>query len=185
MRRQHTPRDTARIEMKPDQNPATIINVLFVCTGNICRSPTAEGVFAHLVKERGLEAHFEVDSAATHAYHIGAPPDPRSQEAALRNGVDISAQRARQVLPRDFETFDYILAMDAEHLAILLRACPPRLRNRVCLMCEFGPDPAVREVPDPYYGGRKGFERVYTIVYEAATGLLDAIEKEHLAGRRP
>ena len=148
------------------------VRVLFVCTGNICRSPTAEGVFRHVVKEAGLAGHVSSDSAGTHDYHIGEAPDPRTQCAAAGRGYDLSALRARQVSRNDFNEFDYVLAMDQSNLLALERLCPPQHSNRLKLFMEFGGDPAVREVPDPYYGGAQGFERVLDLVELASRGLI-------------
>ena len=153
--------------------------VLFVCMGNICRSPTAEGVFKHLVAKNGLAAEIESDSAGTHDYHIGDPPDARSQAAAGRRGYDLSALRARQVAHDDFASFDYVLAMDETNLTALLSLCPAHYRERVKLFLEFVPEAGHREVPDPYYGGAQGFEEVLDLVELAAQGLLD-----HIAGPR-
>jgi protein-tyrosine phosphatase len=124
--------------------------VLFVCMGNICRSPTAEGVFKRLVNDAGLDAEIESDSAGTHDYHIGDPPDARSQAAAGRRGYDLSALRARQVAHDDFASFDYVLAMDETNLTALLSLCPAHYRERVKLFLEFAPEAGHREVPDPY-----------------------------------
>ena len=153
--------------------------VLFVCMGNICRSPTAEGVFKRLVNDAGLDAEIESDSAGTHDYHIGDPPDARSQAAAGRRGYDLSALRARQVAHDDFASFDYVLAMDETNLTALLSLCPAHYRERVKLFLEFVPEAGHREVPDPYYGGAQGFEEVLDLVELAAQGLLD-----HIAGPR-
>jgi protein-tyrosine phosphatase len=149
------------------------VKILFVCTGNICRSPTAEGVFKRLVAEAGLEECIASDSAGTHGYHVGEPPDPRTQHAASRRGYDLSALRARQVKQGDFGEFEYVLAMDEANLQVLQRLCPPQHSQRLKLFMEFGGNPVVREVPDPYYGGAQGFERVLDLVEQASRGLLD------------
>ena len=157
------------------------VRVLFVCMGNICRSPTAEGVFARKVREAGLAQHIRIDSAGTHAYHIGNPPDERTQRAAKRRGYDLSALRARKVEVHDFMHFDYVLAMDEENLAILqdlrARIDAARLQAHLGLMMDFASDAAnhAREVPDPYYGGEAGFERVLDMIEAAADGLLQRI----------
>ena len=148
------------------------IKVLFVCTGNICRSPTAEGVFKHFVKEAELAGRVLSDSAGTHDYHIGEPPDPRAQEAAARRGYDLSSLRGRQVSPRDFSEFDYVLAMDEANRQLLERLCPPQHAHKLKLFMEFAGDPVLWQVPDPYYGGAQGFERVLDMVEQAAQGLL-------------
>lgn len=146
--------------------------VLFVCMGNICRSPTAEGVFKHLVAQHGLAERIESDSAGTHDYHLGAPPDARAQAAAMRRGYDLSALRARQVTAEDFADFDYVLAMDETNRKALRQLCPAHNRDRVRLLLEFATEAGRREVPDPYYGGDQGFEEVLDMVQDAAQGLL-------------
>ena len=147
-------------------------SVLFVCTGNICRSPTADGVFRHLVREAGLEARIRVDSAGTHDYHVGEPPDARAQHHARRRGYDLSELRARQVAREDFEAFDVVLAMDRGHLRILQRLSPPEHRHKLRLFMEFASARHRDEIPDPYYGGERGFEAVLDMVEDAARGLL-------------
>lgn len=149
--------------------------------GNICRSPTAHGVFRSQVQQRKLDALIEIDSAGTHAYHTGAPPDQRAQSTALKRGVDLSDLRARIVKDRDFELFDYILAMDEENYAMLLEQCPQEDRDKVQLFLNYAPQLNRREVPDPYYGGIKGFENVFDMVDAAAKGLLDDIERRFLS----
>jgi len=156
---------------------STPIRVLFVCMGNICRSPTAQGVFEALVEREGLSQHIEIDSAGTHAYHVGNPPDERAREAAARRGVEIGHQRARRVSDEDFTGWDYILAMDEDNLSILQASCPTEHHERIRLFLDFAPDSPVREVPDPYYGGAAGFERVLDLVEQAAEGLLADIRR--------
>jgi protein-tyrosine phosphatase len=143
--------------------------ILFVCTGNICRSPTAEGVLRHLAREAGVEVH--VESAGTGGWHVGQPPDERAQHHAKGRGNDLSAQRARQVRARDFEDFDLIVAMDRGHLGSLQQHCPPQYRGKLRLLVEG------RDVPDPYYGGSEGFERVLDMVEAGCRGLLHEIVK--------
>lgn len=150
--------------------------VLFVCMGNICRSPTAEGVFRQFVDAAGLSGAIESDSAGTHDYHIGAPPDSRAQAAAAQRGYDLSRLRARQVRTEDFADFDYVLAMDEVNRTALSRLCPSQYRDRVKLFLEFAPGAGRREVPDPYYGGKQGFEEVLDLVEDAARGLLEHIK---------
>jgi len=152
------------------------MKVLFVCLGNICRSPTAEAVFRQVLASDAVDLRIDVDSAGTHAYHIGEPPDPRTQAAARRRGIDMSALRARQVHASDFEEFDLILAMDRENLAELKRRCPPRLQERVRLLLEYASS-AELEVPDPYYGGEAGFEQVLDLIELASRGLLDDLRR--------
>ncbi len=156
-------------------------SVLFVCMGNICRSPTAEGVFRHLLARRGLEAHYRVDSAGTHAYHIGKPPDARASRAAARRGISLDGQRARQVVPEDFHRFDRILAMDSDNLQQLEALCPPGERHRLCRMLDYGRHGG--DVPDPYFGGTEGFEHVLDLLEDACSALLDALEGERARGR--
>ena len=148
--------------------------------GNICRSPTAHGVFLKVLEEHSLAHLVEVDSAGTHAYHIGKAPDERSQMAASRRGVDLSPLRARQVEPGDFQRFDYVLAMDDDNLQHLEMICPLGQRGKLRLFMEFAPQMKKREVPDPYYGGGSGFEQVLDLVEAAAEGLLQEIRQRHL-----
>ncbi len=143
--------------------------VLFVCTGNICRSPTAEGVLRKLAKELGVEVH--VESAGTHDYHVGNPPDERAQHHARGRGYDLSAQRARQLHKRDFETFDLVVAMDRGHMKLLEQSCPPQHRRKLRMLVEG------RDVPDPYYGGAEGFEQVLDMVEAACRGLLQELKQ--------
>ena len=143
--------------------------------GNICRSPTAEGVFRHQVFEAGHADNIIIDSAGTHAYHIGSSPDRRAQQAALQRGYDLSSLRGRQVGPMDFHEFDYILAMDRANLDNLLQDCPPKQQHKLKLFMEFSRGFSEREVPDPYYGGNQGFENVLNMVEDAASGLLEEI----------
>ena len=140
--------------------------------GNICRSPTAEGVFRHKVRDAGLAERIHIDSAGTHDYHVGAPPDERSARHAALRGYDLSALRARQVNPRDFERFDLILAMDWENLQLLQEDCPPEHAHKLRRLMEFAPAGLGEVVPDPYYGGRQGFETVLDHVEAACEGLL-------------
>jgi protein-tyrosine phosphatase len=153
-------------------------SVLFVCTGNICRSPTAEGVFRKLVADAGLNGWIAIDSAGTHGYHTGEPPDNRTQAAALRRGYDLSKLRARRVAREDFHRFDLVLAMDRDHHAILAKLAPPSAEHKVKLMMEFARSSARAEVPDPYYGGPDGFELVLDLLEDAAEGLLETLRRE-------
>ena len=156
------------------------ISVLFVCMGNICRSPTAEVVFRHFVENAGLSEHILIDSAGTHDYHVGRPPDKRAQRAALQRGYDMSMLCGRQVEVADFERFDYVLAMDRDNLAILQHLCPENRRERLGLFLQYASRHEEREVPDPYYGEGGGFERVLDMVEDAAEGLLGHIRKNNL-----
>lgn len=157
------------------------VKVLFVCMGNICRSPMAEGVFKHHVKQTGLDGCIAADSAGTHDYHVGEPPDPRAQRAASRRGYELSTLRGRQVSRGDFGEFDYLLAMDETNLRALERLCPSQHAHKLKLLMEFSTSQALREVPDPYYGGEQGFERVLDMVEQATAGLLDHLRRR-LAG---
>jgi len=153
------------------------VRILFVCLGNICRSPTAEAVVRALAALEAPELGVEVDSAGTAGYHIGEPPDPRMRAAAARRGYNLNALRARIVEPRDFERFDLILAMDRENLAVLQRRAPEAAHARLRLFLEFSPDGEPQEVPDPYYGGPNGFEQVLDLVESAARGLLNYLRQ--------
>ena len=152
---------------------ASRVSVLFVCLGNICRSPTAEGVFRRKVQEAGLEARVHVDSAGTGDWHVGRPPDARMMEAASRRGLDLSMLRARQVTRDDFDAFDVVVAMDGINLEDLEALAP----GRAVRMLDFAPHLPERDVPDPYYGGGEGFERVLDLIEVAAEGLLDEVKR--------
>jgi protein-tyrosine phosphatase len=148
--------------------------------GNICRSPTAHGVFRSLVHKHGLQGRVLIDSAGTHAYHVGSPPDRRAQETAARRGVDLSDLVARRVDESDFSSFDYVIAMDQENYMSLSRKCPDDHVDKIYMFMDFAPEMRTREVPDPYYGGAAGFERVYDLVHAASEGLLDDIRRRYL-----
>jgi protein-tyrosine phosphatase len=150
--------------------------VLFVCMGNICRSPTAEGVFRHHVAAAGLADRFEIDSAGTHAYHVGEPPDKRAQQAAARRGFSLADIRARRVVPEDFERFHHIIVMDQDNLVLLHERADAENRSKIRLFLEYTSGPET-EVPDPYYGGAIGFERVLDLVEDASRGLLEALSE--------
>lgn len=147
-------------------------SILLVCMGNICRSPTAEGVLRHKLESAGLLDRVRLDSAGTHDYHVGKAPDRRAQDAARNRGYDLSALRARQVSRRDFSDFDLILAMDRDNYQSLLQACPEPQRHKVRLFLSFSGQYANQEVPDPYYGGSQGFDHVLDMVEDAADGLI-------------
>jgi len=151
------------------------MRLLFVCMGNICRSPTAEGVVRRLLAERAPELRVQLDSAGTHGYHVGDPPDARAIEAASRRGIDISELRARRVQREDFERFDLILAMDRDNLTRLQQLQPSQSSAQLRLMLDFAPDSRLEEVPDPYYGGSAGFEQVLDLLQDAAEGLLQTL----------
>lgn len=157
-----------------------MVKVLFVCMGNICRSPTAHGVFRKLVTEAALASAVEIDSAGTHGYHIGEPPDARARQTALERGIDIGDLRARRAEPEDFLLYDYVLAMDRENFESLSLICPPGMEQKLMLLMDFAPDLRVRDVPDPYYGGQQGFDQVFDMVEAAARGLLADLTKRFL-----
>lgn len=150
-------------------------HVLFICMGNICRSPTAHGVFEKKVREQGLSDQIIVDSAGTHAYHIGEAPDRRSQATAVEHGYDLSEQRARQVTVYDFDEYDYIIGMDETNHYNLLQLATEEQKSKVHLMMSFAKQHQESEVPDPYYG-QDGFEKVFQMIEEASEGLLKNIK---------
>ena len=158
------------------------VQVLFVCMGNICRSPMAEGVFRHRWRERAgdsnLATEIGIDSAGTHSYHVGSAPDKRAQAATTRRGVDISALEARRVAPEDFERFDYILAMDGDNLEYLIAEAAAENRDKIKLFLDYSVTKRGGEVPDPYYGGNMGFERVLDLIEDAPEGFIDELLKD-------
>lgn len=156
----------------------TPIRVLFVCLGNICRSPTAEGVFRSIVQARGLEHVISIDSAGTGDWHIGKCADTRATEAALKRGYDLSALRARQAEAEDFNNFDYVLAMDEDNLDNLRALAPADFAGHLGLFLEFATASSHREVPDPYYGEGQGFELVLDLIEDASEGLLNHILRQ-------
>lgn len=156
-----------------------MVNVLFVCLGNICRSPIAQGVFEDLLRREGLGNEVFVDSAGTGAWHIGEPPDVRGQESAGKRGFDLSAQRARRLTREDCQRFDYVIAMDRDNYEAISSLCS-QSEAEVRLFMDYTPDLTQEEVPDPYFGGPDGFEHVLDLVEEAAGGLLDDIREKHL-----
>jgi len=155
-----------------------MIKVLFVCMGNICRSPTAEGVFRQVVEEQGLSDLIDIDSAGTHSYHIGSQPDQRAQLAARKRGIDLSSLRGRQVNNNDFNKFDYVLAMDSSNHADLEEVANGSADN-LHMFLKFADNFSEQEVPDPYYGGDQGFEHVLDLIEDASRGLLNHIRKQH------
>jgi protein-tyrosine phosphatase len=152
-----------------------IIRVLFCCMGNICRSPTAQGVFRALIEREALADRIATDSAGTIAYHVGEPPDRRARETATKRGIDLSDLRARKVVSDDFKLYDYLLAMDLDNYKDLLEICPPGFEYRLHMFMDFALQRTEKEVPDPYYGGAAGFDRVFDMVEEASRGLLEHI----------
>lgn len=151
------------------------VRILFVCTGNICRSPTADGVARHFVDKLGLGGEIEVDSAGISGYHAGEKPDARACEAAARRGYDLSRLRARRLVASDYERFDLLLAMDDGHLEYMQRACPPELAGKLRRFMAFAAGHARREVPDPYYGGPEGFDVVLDMIEDGVQGLLRSL----------
>lgn len=156
-----------------------MIKILFVCMGNICRSPTAQGVFESLAAAEGLAHAVAADSAGTTDYHRGCPPDGRAAGAAAKRGVDLSGYRARQVSAEDFHDFHLVVAMDRDNFRVLERIAPPGLESRLHLFLEFAPEFGIDDVPDPYYGGAGGFERVLDMIEAGSLGLLAHLRAEH------
>jgi low molecular weight protein-tyrosine phosphatase len=169
--------DTRRLQLRPIEMFHSKIGVLFVCMGNICRSPTAEGVFRAIAEREGWTRRLRVDSAGTHDYHVGEPPDSRAIASALRRGYDIRKLRARQVEPRDFSRYDWILAMDSGNLRQLSEMRPQQFAGHLGLLLELAPELGVRDVPDPYYGGPEKFERILDLLEPASEALLARIAK--------
>jgi len=173
-------KDSQKIPAGQPQKDTAAVRLLFICTGNICRSPTAEGVFRARAMQAGLEHRVRVDSAGTHGYHIGDAPDPRSCTAALRRGIDLSSLRGRKVTVQDFDRFDLLLAMDRGHLRALQALAPPDKADRAHLFLRFAPRLGLKDVPDPYYGGPEGFEQVLDMIEAASDGLLDHLRQTRL-----
>jgi protein-tyrosine phosphatase len=151
--------------------------VLFVCMGNICRSPMAEGVFRKMVRDAGLQDVVHIASAGTHAYHVGEPPDVRAQQSARKRGYELTDLRARQVTQEDFHEYDLVLAMDWENLALLQQQCPRSQKHKLHLLMRYAGEFEAATVPDPYYGGAEGFNTVLDYVEDACQGLLDVVRK--------
>jgi protein-tyrosine phosphatase len=150
-------------------------NILFVCLGNICRSPIAEGVISHLARQRGLDGQLTVASAGLGSWHVGNPPDKRAQNAMSLRGIDISGIRARRVTPEDFERFDMILAMDRSNRDALLKMAPHEHRHKVALFMDYAPNLCVHEIPDPFFGDLDGFDYAYQLIEAACRGLLFSV----------
>jgi protein-tyrosine phosphatase len=155
------------------------VRVLFVCTGNICRSPLAEAVFKDLVQKRGLEQRYEADSAGTHGYHEGDSADPRTIRVGAKHGLRVDSI-ARELRDSDFTRFDVLVAMDRGHLREMRARCPKPLQGKLFLLPDYDPEGVLKDVPDPYYGGPEGFEQIYRILDGCSRGLLDALESEAL-----
>lgn len=156
-----------------------MVGVLFVCMGNICRSPMAEGAFRSAAEEAGLLDRMHIDSAGTLGFHAGSAPDPRAQEAAQKNGVDISEQQSRKITAEDFETFDYILVMDDHNFADVSAQCPEQYKSRISMFLSHAPHLPIDEMPDPYGGHRNDFDLCYGAAIDAADGLLSKIKADH------
>lgn len=154
-----------------------MISVLFVCTGNICRSPTAEGVFRELVRQAGLEHAYQIDSAGMISYHTGEAPDPRTRRTARTRGYDLDGQKARQVTHSDFERFDHILAMDGSHYDDLMAMADSSHHHKIKMFLSFLPNAPVADVPDPYYGGPEGFENTFQLIEDGSKALLTHLGK--------
>ena len=161
----------------PNAHDRDAISVLFVCLGNICRSPLAEGVFLSLVEQEGLSGRFRVDSAGTGSWHVGDPPDPRSHAVASENGIRLVG-RARRVVPGDLDAFDWVIAMDRTNHRDLVQMRPADAEARLHLLREFDPDGGDPDVPDPYYGGEDGFQHVFDVVERSCRRLLDHMLEE-------
>jgi protein-tyrosine phosphatase len=157
-----------------------VVKILFVCMGNVCRSPMAEGVFRRLLEQHGLSAQVEVDSAGTHAYHLGKSPDPRAILTAKARGIDISGIRARQVSPKDLEEFDLVMVMDEHNYDALRFICAKPHQAKLAYLLDYAPHLGTRNLPDPYYGGEAGFERVMDMIEEACEGLLSHLQDRWL-----
>lgn len=156
-----------------------MVNILFVCMGSVCRSPMAAGMLSRWLEEIGLAEQVRVEFAGTHPYHEGSPPDPRSQEAAARRGIDLSAVRARRLRIQDLDDFDYLLAMDRENYEYLLALChQPDHWRKVQLLMDYAADLPVREVRDPYYGGMEGFEQAMDLLEAATQGLVQYLRRK-------
>jgi len=165
--------------------PQATFSVLFLCMGNICRSPTAHGVFRHMVKQASLDAIVHISSAGTHNYHPGKPPDSRSQHTAAQRGYDLSDLRARQITEADFIGHDLLLAMDWDNLALAEYACPPAMRYKLRRLTEFCQQHDAAVVPDPYYGGEEGFTQVLDLIEDACSGLLAHVRRHLHHNTRP
>lgn len=156
---------------------AMTTRVLFVCMGNVCRSPMAEGVFRHLIRQAGLDEVVKVDSAGTHAFHAGEEPDKRARATAVKRGYDLGEKRARRVDDRDFEDFDLILAMDWDNLSLLQQMAPKKAHHKLQLLMRFASEHESATIPDPYYGNQQGFEQTMDFIEDACSGLLEVARR--------
>ena len=154
------------------------MKILFVCMGNICRSPTAHGLFQSMIRKEQLNEIIEIDSAGTHSWNIGNPPDISSQKTAKKHNVDISELRARPIVKEDYNYYNYIIAMDENNLSNMLIDCEDENRYKLKLLLEYADNTTITEVPDPYGGGMDGFESVYDLIEQGCSGLLRALQKE-------
>ena len=157
-----------------------LVKVIFICLGNICRSPTAEGVFKKYIQRENLELKIKIDSAGTGSWHTGNPPDDRSQKVAIRRGYDIANQRSRTINNRDITESDYIIAMDTDNFSTLQQLVPDKMNNKLYRFLEFAPHQNLLDVPDPYYSGPDGFDRVLSLIEDASEGLLQHIKNNDL-----
>ena len=155
------------------------VKVMFICMGNICRSPTAHGVFRKLVEDEGYADNIYIESSGTHAYHVGEPPDSRAQQTAHERGINLSDLRGQRIKSSDFAEFDYLLPMDQDNYDILLSSSPKEHRDKIKMFLSFAPTLTSREVPDPYYGGPGGFDQVFDMVEAGSRGLLDDIKEKY------
>ncbi len=165
---------------QPLRTPQNKVKVMFVCMGNICRSPSAEAVFHYMVQTSGLRDYIEVASSGTHDYHVGGPADQRSHAAALQRGIDMSSHRAQHFKKQHFEDYDYIVVMDRTNHEHVMRHCPAHQQDKVHYFLDFAPQLNIKEVPDPYYGGEDGFEHVLDLVEAASAGLMAEIRERHI-----
>ncbi len=163
----------------PTENNNEKVQILFVCMGNICRSPTAEGLARDFIRANGLQQLVTVDSAGTHAYHVGEPPDERSQQAAMRRSVDISDLRARRLIEDDFERFDYLFAMDQRNMDAMMEKCPQPHADKLEKIMNYSSLDVTTDVPDPYYGGRFGFEQVLDLLEDSIEELFAHLILQH------
>ena len=162
------------------KSPQDKVKVMFVCMGNICRSPSAEGVFRYMVETGGYKEYIEIASSGTHDYHVGGPADPRSHQAALNRGIDLSNHKAQQLRKEHFDYYDYLLVMDEANHRQAMRICPSQHQEKLHYFLDFAPQLGVREVPDPYHGGAEGFNNVLDLIEAASAGLLSEIRERYI-----
>lgn len=184
IRGQHS-KEGVQAMSQPSKNPQDKVKVMFVCMGNICRSPSAEAVFHYMVQTSGLRDFIEVASSGTHDYHVGGPADKRSHAAALNRGVDMSSHKAQHLKKDHFTYYDYLLVMDQNNYDHAIRLCPAEHQHKVYYFLDFAPQLNVKEVPDPYYGGEDGFEHVLDLIEAASAGLMAEIRERHIDPANP